>query len=382
VAVALADLLNPSGLAQKLQLSRLQQLLGANLTNPFKKQDGLLVLDIGSSSIKLAEVVHGASGPRLTALAMAPVPPSVIQSNVIQDEGPIVDTIRALVQRTGVQSTGVITAVPGPAVIVKKVVLPAQTGNAVDSAVLAEAQQLIPDSLDNVHLDYQVVDWMEDGNKMEVLVVAVKRDIINSYTAAIRAAGLDPAIVDVDYFALENMFELNYDASEGGSVALVNIGARYSSINILKDGRSTFTGDVPVGGAEFTDALVRQLGVSPADADALKRGKSVGSLTPEDAGTVLGSVTEFIVEEVQRALSFFWTAATDEPLGAVLLSGGPARMPGLSTQLRERLDTKVDVVDPFRRVNVDGRVDRALIEQSGPALAVTVGLATRHPGDK
>jgi type IV pilus assembly protein PilM len=382
VAVALAELLNPAGLARKLQLERFQGLLGANLSNPFKRTGGYLVVDIGSSSIKLAEVFHGPSGPRLTALATAPLPPTVIQSNVIQDEAPVVDAIRALIQKTGVQSKAAITAVPGPAVIVKKVVLPAQTGTAIDAAVLAEAQQLIPDSLDNVHLDYQVVDWMEDGNKMEVLVVAVKRDIINSYTAAIRAAGLDPAVVDVDYFALENMFELNYDTSEGGSVALVNIGARYSSINILKDGRSTFTGDVPVGGAEFTDALVRQLGVSPADADALKRGRGAANIAPADAEPILGSVTEFIVEEVQRALSFFWTAATDEPLGAVLLSGGPSRMPGLSAQLKERLDTKVEVVDPFRRVTVDSRVDRALIEESGPALAVVVGLATRRPGDK
>jgi type IV pilus assembly protein PilM len=381
VAVALPDLLNPAGLARKLQLGKLQNLLGANLSNPFKRTGGYLVVDIGSSSIKLAEVFHGGSGPRITALAQAPLPPTVIQSNVIQDEAPVVDAIKALIQRTGVQSKAAITAVPGPAVIVKKVVLPAQTGNAVDAAVLAEAQQLIPDSLDNVHLDYQVVDWMEDGNKMEVLVVAVKREIINSYTAAIRAAGLDPAVVDVDYFALENMFELNYDA-EGGSVALVNIGARYSSINILKDGRSTFTGDVPVGGAEFTDALVRQLGVSPNDADALKRGRGAANIAPADAEPILGSVTEFIVEEVQRALSFFWTAATDEPLGAVLLSGGPSRMPGLSTQLKERLDTNVEVVDPFRRVTLDGRVDRALIEESGPALAVIVGLATRRPGDK
>jgi type IV pilus assembly protein PilM len=365
-----------------LQLDKLQNLLGANLGNPFKKTGGYLVLDIGSSSIKLAEVLHGPSGPRLMALATAPLPPTVIQSNVIQDEGPVVDAIKALVQRTGVQSRAVVTAVPGPAVIVKKVVLPAQTGNAIDSAVLAEAQQLIPDSLDNVHLDYQVVDWMEDGNKMEVLVVAVKRDIINSYTAAIRGAGLDPAVVDVDYFALENMFEMNYDATEGGSVALVNIGARYSSINILKDGRSTFTGDVPVGGAEFTDALVRQLGVSPADADALKRGHGAANISPADAEPILGSVTEFLVEEVQRALSFFWTAATDEPLGAVLLSGGPSRMPGLSNQLHERLETRVDVADPFRRIAIDGRVDRAVIEQNGPALAVTVGLATRRPGDK
>jgi type IV pilus assembly protein PilM len=218
---------------------------------------------------------------------------------------------------------------------------------------------------------------------MEVLVVAVKKEIINSYTNAIRAAGLEPVVCDVDYFALENMFELNYDPPEsGGPVALVNIGARYSSINILKEGRSTFTGDVPVGGVEFNDALIRQLGVSPEDADALKRGKAAGGVDAETAEPVIGSVTEFIVEEIQRALSFFWTAATDEPLGAVVLSGGPARMPGLSSQLKDRLECNVEVADPFRRLTIDGRVDRSLIEQCGPALAVAVGLATRRPGDK
>ncbi len=192
---------------------------------------------------------------------------------------PVVDAIRRLVTSTGAQAKEVITAVPGPTVIVKKVILQTQPGANVDAAVLAEASHLIPDSLDNVNLDYQVIDWIEAGNKMEVLVVAVKKDIINSYTETIRGAGLDPVVVDVDYFALENMFELNYDPpAEGRPVALVNIGARYSSINILKDGRSTFTGDVPVGGAEFTDALVRQLGVSPEEAEQLKLGKPAGRM--------------------------------------------------------------------------------------------------------
>jgi type IV pilus assembly protein PilM len=365
----------PSGLMGRI--------LGAKLPNPFRRADGFLVLDIGSSSVKLAEVRHGPSGPRLTALAAAPLPPTVIQSNVIQDEAPVVEAIRALVAQTGVQSKQVITAVPGPAVIVKKVILPGAPGANVDSAVYAEAGQLVPDSLDNVNLDYQVIDWIESGNKMEVLVVAVKKEIINSYTQTIIAAGLQPIVVDVDYFALENMFELNYDPpAEGGPVALVNIGARYSSINILKEGRSTFTGDVPVGGAEFTDALVRQLGCSPEDADRLKRGEAAGGIEPDAAEVIVGSVTEFIVEEIQRALSFFWTAATDEPLGAVVLSGGPARMPGLSAQLKQRLECPVEVADPFRRLTIDSRVDRNLIEQHGPALAVAVGLATRRPGDK
>jgi type IV pilus assembly protein PilM len=373
-AVALSAGLNPQAL--------LKRALNIKFPNPFGRSTGYLVLDIGSSSVKLAAVQHESGGPRLTALATAPVPPTAIQSNVIQDEPPIVDAIKALLDATRTQATEVITAVPGPAVIVKKVVLPAQSGSAIDAAVLGEASHLIPDSLDNVNLDYQVIDMIEDGNKMEVLVVAVKRDIINSYTTAIKAAGLEPVLVDVDYFALENMYELNYSLAGDSPVALVNIGARYSSINILKNGRSTFTGDVPVGGAEYTDSLVRQLGISPEDADQVKRGQHAGGVDKDSVEPVIASVTEFITEEIQRAISFFWTAATDEPIGSVVLSGGPARMPGLASHLQERLQTQVEVADPFRRVRVDGKIDRGLIEESGPALAVAVGLASRRPGDK
>jgi type IV pilus assembly protein PilM len=239
----------PGALSSQSLVSRI---LAAKIRNPFRRQGGFLVVDIGSSSVKLAEVHHGSNGPRISALGMEPLPATVVQSNVIQDEAPVVDAIKKLIAENGIRSEQVITAVPGPAVIVKKVVLPAQTGAAVESAVLAEAGHLIPDSLENVNLDYQVIDWIESGDKMEVLVVAVKREIINSYTGAIRAAGLEPVVVDVDYFALENMFELNYDAAEGHPVALVNIGARYSSINILKAGRSTFTGDVPGSAAPST----------------------------------------------------------------------------------------------------------------------------------
>jgi type IV pilus assembly protein PilM len=373
-AVALLGGLNPSGLLGRAR--------NVKFRNPFGRSSGFLVLDIGSSSVKLAEVEHGPSGPALMALGAMALPANAIQSNVIQDEGAVVDVIKALLDQTKAQAEQVITAVPGPAVIVKKVLLPAQEGAAIDAAVLAEARQVIPDSLDNVNLDYQVVDWIEDGNQMEVLVVAVKREIINSYTSVIVTAGLDPVVVDVDYFALENMYELNYDQPQDTPIALVNIGARYSSINILRNGHSTFTGDVPVGGAEFTDTLVRQLGIDAADADLLKRGQAAGGIDLESAEPVIGSVTEFIVEEIQRAISFFWTAATDEPIGGVVLSGGPARMPGLATQLQERLDTQVEVADPFRRLQVGGRVDRRLIDECGPSLAVAAGLATRRPGDK
>jgi type IV pilus assembly protein PilM len=358
------------------------KLLATKIRNPFRRQNGFVVLDIGSSSVKLAEVQQGPSGPRVLAIGVAPLPPGAVQSNVVQEQEPVVQAIRSLIADRGVKAEQAITAVPGPAVIVKKIILPAESGAAVETAVLAEAGNLIPDSLDRVNLDYQVVDWMESGNKMEVLVIAVKRDIINSYTDAIRAAQLEPVLVDVDYFALENMFELNYDPPSTHPVALVNIGARYSSINILKEGRSTFTGDVAVGGAEYSDALSRQLGLSPELAEAAKLGRATGGVDPAAVEPVLSSVTEFIVEEIQRALSFFWTAATDEPLGGVVLSGGTARMPGLSDQLRQRLQCQVEIADPFRRVPIARAADQELAQEVGPALAVAVGLATRRPGDK
>jgi type IV pilus assembly protein PilM len=367
------------GLSGRSLLNRLRT---TKIRNPFRRQDAFLVVDIGSSSLKLVEVQQGTSGPRVLNIAMAPLAPGAVQSNVVQDPGPVVEAIRALVKERGIQTDQAITAVPGPAVIVKKIILPAESTDKIETAVLAEAGNVIPDSLDRVHLDYQVIDWIEAGNKMEVLLVAVKREIINTYTDALRAAELEPVLVDVDYFALENMFELNYDPPASHPVALVNIGARYSSINILKDGRSTFTGDVAVGGAEYSDALVRQLGVTAENAESLKLGQPVKNVDAATVEPVLGSVTEFIVEEIQRALSFFWTAATDEPLGGIVLSGGTARTAGLADQLKQRLGCGVEVADPFRRVAVARTADQELVQSCGPALAVAVGLATRRPGDK
>ena len=139
---------------------------------------------------------------------------------------------------------------------------------------------------------------------------------------------------------------------------------------------------MPVGGRDITEALTRDLGVSAEEAERLKTGKGANGFDAEQLGMALGPAVDALIEEIHYALSFFWTAATDEPLGAVVLSGGPARMPGLSSQLKDRLECNVEVADPFRRLTIDGRVDRSLIEQCGPALAVAVGLATRRPGDK
>lgn len=341
-----------------------------------------LSIDIGSSAVKVIQA-HEASGSLIVSkVGYAPLPHTAVQNNMVVEMERVSEAVANAVAQVDPRTRTAVTVVPAPAVIVKKIVLPVQNTQNLESAVMVEASHLIPESLDNVNLDFQVLDWVDDGTKAEVLLVGAKKDIIRSYVAAVSGAGLDTAVVDVDHFALENMFEINYTAPADKAVGLVNIGARYTSINILEDGRSTFTGDVPAGGAEFNDVLVRQLGVTFEEAEQLKAGGKVREFGPADIEPLVSSVIEFLIEEIQRNLSFFWTAATEEPLGGIYLSGGAASAPGLASQLSQRLDVPVEVVDPFKQIAVESRASRDLIQQHGPAFAVCVGLATRRAGDK
>lgn len=357
------------------------KLFTSSLSGLFRREGRYISLDIGSSALKLLEVEGSGGQLSIRGFASAPLPSSAVQNNMIVEQDSVAGIIRGLIKKAGASATEAITAVPGPAVIIKKLQLPSQAPNELENSVLFEAGNFIPESLENVNLDYMITDVLEKERQFEVLLVAVKRDIINSYTSTLQLAGLDPVVVDVDYFALENMYELNYPPNEQQVVALVNIGARYSCMNILRGGRSTFTGDVPVGGKEFNDALVRNLGVTAAEAESIKLGHSP-QYPLEQVEPVLQPVKEFLAEEIHRALSFFWTAATDEQIGMILLAGGTSRVPGLMQLLSERLEVPVHVVNPLSNVTIGSGVDRAALEKDGPSFAIAVGLGVRRPGDK
>jgi type IV pilus assembly protein PilM len=359
----------------------LSKVFNASLGGLFRREGRYVSLDIGSSALKLLEVEGTSTALTIRNCGIAPLPPSAVQNNMVVEPDGVAGVVRGLMRKLGVSANEAVTAVPGPAVIIKKLQLPTQAPNELENSVLFEAGNFIPESLENVNLDYMVTDVLEKERQFEVLLVAVKRDIINSYTSTLQLAGLEPLVVDVDYFALENMYELNYPPSDNQVVALVNIGARYSCMNILRGGRSTFTGDVPVGGKEFNDALVRNLGVSPGEAESIKLGTH--PLHPVDQiEPVLQPVKEFLAEEIHRALSFFWTAATDEQISSILLSGGTSRVPGLVNLLAERLEVPVHIVNPLTNVTVARAADRAALEKDAPSFAIAVGLGVRRPGDK
>lgn len=363
---------------------RLRRIFTGSLSdlNPLRREEPYLSVDIGSSSAKVLEVSGRAGQLRLTNAAILPIPPSAIQNNMVYESAGVAEVLRAARESHGMRARKVITAIPGPAVIIKRVTLPAQSFRELENTILFEAGNFIPEDLENVNLDYQITDYLDDGKRMEVLLVAAKKEIVSSYSETIRAAGLTPAVIDVDYFALENMFEINYEPAPDRAIALVNVGARYSSINILKGGRSTFTGDVPVGGRDISEAMVRDLGLSLDDAESVKAGKATEKVDTEQTAAVVGSAVSALIEEIHHALSFFWTAATDETIDAIYLSGGVAQMSELAPQLSERVGAPVEVANPLARVAMDAQLDTPGLRAQAAEFAVAVGLATRRPNDK
>lgn len=341
-----------------------------------------LTLDIGSSSVKMLEIRRKGRSFRVLKAGIVPLATHAVQGNIVQNPASVAEAIRTLVEDHAIRAVDVITAVPGPSVIIKRANFPTQDAKELQETILFEAGNFIPESLENVNLDYQVLDQDAKSDNVDVLLVAVRKDVINSYITAISEAGLVPVVADVDYFALENMFEINYAPNSSDEIiALINIGARYSLINVMKGGRSAFTGDVPVGGQQFTDMLVKELGLSEDQAEEAKINGIVQGHNHEEIEGIISSTSDQLLDEIQHALSFFGTGSTEEQISAVYLSGGTAQLSGLASAMSQRLHIPVEVSDPFRRVNLSGR-DAEFLRHHASSFAVSAGLASRRPGDR
>ncbi|HWP22663.1 MAG TPA: type IV pilus assembly protein PilM [Candidatus Binatia bacterium] len=346
---------------------------------------GYVALDIGSSSIKMVEAAVDKSGHRILNLGILPLPAHAIQNAMVVDAKPVVDTIRRLMQENGVKAKQVIAAVPGRAVIMKKVQMPKQEPAELEANIEFEAQNVIPENLDNVNLDHQVLNESDDGNRMEVLLVAVKKEIVNSYTDAIEEAGLTPAVMDVDYFALENMYEVNYSSeTESGVIGLIHIGAQYTSITLLQNGVSTFTGDLSMGGAHFTEQAARLIGVGREAAEAFKITGVLEGKQGLDLEAILRPATEELAEEIRRTVSLYGAVPSDDDDGlkTIYLSGGGAKLRGLRALLEQHMAVPVKMSEPFRAFTVNKNIDRSYLLDAAPYFAVGAGLSIRSPGDK
>jgi type IV pilus assembly protein PilM len=350
----------------------------------FRTAKSVVGLDIGSSTIKAIELKPSGKGHRVTAYASAPVPPDAIVDGAIIDAGAVADAIRRAFEAGPFKAKDVCASLSGNAVIVKKITLPVMTETELGDSIQWEAEQYIPFDIQDVNLDYQILDpgtGPEARGNMEVLLVAAKKEKIGDYTSVIAQAGRTPVVVDVDAFALQNAYEANYGANPGDVTVLLNAGASAININIMQGGRSVFTRDISIGGNAYTEAVQKELDVPFESAEQLKKGTPVDGATFEEAQPVLRAVTENVLLEIQKTFDFFKATAASDRIDRVMLSGGASRVDGFQEMLQERFSTPVEGFDPFRTVTWDAKKlgDPAAIASTA---AVAVGLALRRVGDR
>ena len=350
----------------------------------FSRSKAVVGLDVGSSAVKLVELKEKKAGEYyLQRVGIEPLSPEAIVDGSIMDSSLVVDAINKLADESGARGTNYATSLAGHSVIIKKIQVPAMPAEELAESIQWEAEQYIPFDINDVRLDYMVLspgDVHRDG--MEVLLVAVKRDKVNDYVSVISQAGKQPVLVDVDAFAVQNCYEANYDVDPQRVVALINMGAGVTTINILARGATVFWRDISIGGNQFTEALQREYSLSFEQAEMLKRGEQVQGVSPAEAKSVLDTVSTEMAAEIQKTFDFFAATSADDRVSSLVLSGGCAMTPNLSEVLTERFGVDVELMDPLRRIHYrESDFDTEWLQAVGPMLAVGVGLAVRRVGD-
>src|SRR5512135_700244 len=305
----------------------------------FGRKKTTVGLDIGSGLIKLVAISHGSGEPVLTKVAFTSVVDDAIVEGEVMDKGIVADAIKGLMASAGIKTKQVVTAVGGRDVIIKKIAMDRMKEGDAREVIRWEAEQHVPFDMDNVELDFQILDPEGEGLQMTVLLVAAKRELIETKLALLAEIGLEPSIIDVDAFALHNAFEVNYPEAMRGVVGLVNIGHETTNINILDDGIPVLTRDIPVGTRRFREDLQRERGVSADDADKMLQG-----LEPsEQLEPFLQSRGEELAVGIERAAA---------GVSRLYITGGGSRIPRLGKVLGDRLRLPVQAANPLERIQV------------------------------
>lgn len=335
-------------------------------------------LDIGSSYIKVVQLKDAKGDYELELFEIVPLPPELIVDGSIIDSLRLVDSLKELLHKAKPKTKDAVISIAGhSSVIIKRVTLPEMSEEELSESIKFEAEQYIPFDIDEVNLDFQILGPKEEPGNMDVILVAVKKDIINEYISVVKEAGFNPMIVDVNSFALENVYEINYDIEPHKNIAIVNIGASTINMNVLNSGVSVFTRDSAVGSNLHTEALQREFNLAYDAAERLKQGEPVEKFSAEEAIAVLESASDEIIGEVSRSFEYF-----PEDINEVILSGGCAFVKDFPRLLAEKVGIEVQVIQPFKNIRIPKKFDVTYLEEIGPIAAVATGLALRKPGDR
>ena len=355
--------------------------------NPFSflnKREDVLAIDIGTGAVKMVELIGSSAQPSLLSFAIQPLETEIFANNSISKPEILADVISKLCQGNQIEGKRVAVSLPAPAVFTKRIKMQKQGIDELRDSVQFEAANFIPHKIDAVKLDFAIVG--ETGkNQLDILVVAVKKELLESIEDCLGLAGLECAIADVDFFALHNVFQANYSGTlESDSplsqetCAILSVGHRYTSLVISRAGLPLFVGDVSIGLKQLEEELVLKLSLTPPQSYTVVQ---TFNFSPETEATV-SSFVDQITQELSRQLSFFWnTCGVEGSISRVFVAGGGALLPGFVDSLGRKTGFNCSVLDPFLKVSVGNQVDKKYLEKVAPLLAVAVGLGLRTPGD-
>lgn len=355
----------------KIRLPRLSLSFG-------KPQQLTLGIDIGSHSVKICQMVDSSGGYELVAMGSALLPYGAIDEGALQDPESVAEAISSLIKNLKIKDKKVAISVSGYSVIVKKINLNIMGDEELSEYIENESGQYIPFDINDVYLDYHRLETnsSDDDDRADVMLVAAKQDVVDGYVEMLQDIGLQPIIVDVDSFALENIFESNYEP--GQSIALVDIGATKMGINIIANGISMLARDVVVGSRQLTEQIQNRIGLEFEDAEYLKLGLSPAGEFQADLENVFISTCTQWALEIKKAMDLYYTNNPDSTLDKIVLSGGGSRIKGLNRFIYEETGIPVEMLNPFSKIQLnEKKIDPEYVIHMAAEMAICTGLALR-----
>ncbi|HNS98546.1 MAG TPA: type IV pilus assembly protein PilM [Polyangiaceae bacterium] len=353
----------------------------------------LVGVDIGSSSIKVCELREGRKGHTLHKVAYAPLPQQTIVDGHVMNTSIVIETLMRLFAEHKIKQRDIAVGVSGQSVIIRKITVPMMTAAELDEQIQWEAEQHIPFDIKDVQIDYQVLRRHPDRGLMDLLLVAAKRDEINDHAQFIREAKLRPVCVDIDAFCVQNLFEVAVGIPPHQTIALLNMGASLTSLNIVSGGTSAFTRDITSGGNTISEEIQRETGMSFEQAEAYKcgdtsagdggAGAEQGGMVPQHVQQVIDSACDTIAAEIQRSLDFFMATSGEAEINQIYVTGGTANLSSLRAAIQRRARTPVEFFNPVANLTIDHKhVRQDIVQTRSAQLAVAIGLALRKDKEK
>jgi type IV pilus assembly protein PilM len=337
----------------------------------------LVGVDIGSGAIKVCQVKETRKGLVVQRLGVTPLPYRTIVDGQVVDRKLVSDTVRSLLTEAKIGSKDVALSISGQSVIIRKISVPLMTAAELSEQITWEAEQHIPFDIKDVTVDYQVLRERQDASQMDLLLVAAKKDQIESYAQLARDAKCKPQLVDIDAFAIQNAFEAAGGLDPNKNLALINVGASTTSLNIVSRGVSAFTREIANGGNSVTEAVARHMAVPFEVAEQHKLAVSAGRPPSDQVAAVVEQALDGIAAEIQRSLDFYMATSGESDIGQLYLSGGTANFSSFANAVQRRARVPVSTWSPASAFTFDPKVNPSLVSQYGLQLAVVLGLTLR-----